>query len=153
MKERMKKLLACAGTVGALTIMLSVPVMADTKEDTQSIETQEVQEEAYDWSDKAAAAVNTYANIRSGADINNERVGKLPAGAVVTVEGEENGWMQVSSGDIKRRCERTFPIHTWRRRNRRGTASGNSGAGCCTAERICFSIRCRPCSYGSNHRV
>ena len=47
MKERMKKLLACAGTVGALTIMLSVPVMADTKEDTQSIETQEVQEEAY----------------------------------------------------------------------------------------------------------
>nr|WP_317363641.1 cell wall hydrolase [uncultured Blautia sp.] len=101
MKERMKKLLACAGTVGALTIMLSVPVMADTKEDTQSIETQEVQEEAYDWSDKAAAAVNTYANIRSGADINNERVGKLPAGAVVTVEGEENGWMQVSSGDIK----------------------------------------------------
>ena len=60
--------------------MFSVPVMADTKEDTQSIETQEVQEEAYDWSDKAAAAVNTYANIRSGADINNERVGKLPAG-------------------------------------------------------------------------
>ena len=101
MKERMKKLLACAGTVGALTIMLSVPVMADTKEDTQSIETQEVQEEAYDWSDKAAAAVNTYANIRSGADINNERVGKLPAGAVVTVVGEENGWIQVSSGEIE----------------------------------------------------
>ena len=98
MKERMKKLLACAGTVGALTMMLSVPVMADTKEDTQNIETQE---EAYDWSDKAAAAVNTYANIRSGSDINTERVGMLPAGAVVTVEGEENGWMQVSSGDIE----------------------------------------------------
>ena len=74
MKQKIKKLLTCVGAVGALTMMLSVPVLADTKED-------------YDWSDKAAADVNTYANIRSGADINTERVGMLPAGAVVTVEG------------------------------------------------------------------
>ena len=87
MKQKIKKLLTCVGAVGALTMMLSVPVLADTKED-------------YDWSDKAAADVNTYANIRSGADINTERVGMLPAGAVVTVEGEENGWFQVSSGEI-----------------------------------------------------
>lgn len=92
MKQKIKKLLTCVGAVGALTMMLSVPVLADTKED-------------YDWSDKAAADVNTYANIRSGADINTERVGMLPAGAVVTVEGEENGWFQVSS----RRDFRIYP--------------------------------------------
>lgn len=50
MKQKIKKLLTCVGAVGALTMMLSVPVLADTKED-------------YDWSDKAAADVNTYATF------------------------------------------------------------------------------------------
>ena len=98
MKQKIKKLLTCVGAVGALTMMLSVPVLADTKED-------------YDWSDKAAADVNTYANIRSGADINTERVGMLPAGAVVTVEGEENGWFQVSSGEISGYIREDLLVH------------------------------------------
>lgn len=84
MKERTKKLLACAGTVGVMTIMTTIPAMAAT----------------IDWNDKAAADVNTYANIRKSADINSERVGMLPAGAVVSVVGEENGWIQVESGEI-----------------------------------------------------
>lgn len=84
MKERTKKLLACAGTVGVMTIMTTIPAMATT----------------IDWNDKAAADVNTYANIRKSADINSERVGMLPAGAVVSVVGEENGWIQVESGEI-----------------------------------------------------
>ena len=98
MKQKIKKLLTCVGAVGALTMMLSVPVLADTKED-------------YGWSDKAAADVNTYANIRSGADINTERVGMLPAGAVVTVEGEENGWFQVSSGEISGYIREDLLVH------------------------------------------
>ena len=98
MKQKIKKLLTCVGAVGALTMMLSVPVLADTKED-------------YDWSDKAAADVNTYAHIRSGADINTERVGMLPAGAVVTVEGEENGWFQVSSGEISGYIREDLLVH------------------------------------------
>lgn len=84
MKERTKKLLACAGTVGVMTIMTTIPAMAAT----------------IDWNDKAAADVNTYANIRKSADINSERVGMLLAGAVVSVVGEENGWIQVESGEI-----------------------------------------------------
>ena len=84
MKARARRILACAGTVGVMTIMTAVPAMADT----------------IDWTDKAAADVNTYANIRKGADINSERVGMLPAGAVVSVVGEENGWIQVESGEI-----------------------------------------------------
>lgn len=101
MKQRMKKLLACAGAAGAITIVMSVPAMAETTGENQNINTNETQTEAYDWSDKAAADVNTYANIRSGSDISTERVGKLPAGAVVTVVGEENGWKQVVSGEVE----------------------------------------------------
>lgn len=100
MKERTRKLLACVGTVGMMTAVMTVPAMADTTGENQNIDTNEVQTEAFDWSDKAAANVNTYANIRSGSDISTERVGKLSAGAVVTVVGEENGWMQVESGEI-----------------------------------------------------
>ena len=93
MKERMKKLFACVGTVGVMTVTMAVPAMADTTGENQNIDTAEVQEavqeESFDWSDKAAANVNTYANIRQGSDIGTDRVGKLSAGAVVTVLGEE----------------------------------------------------------------
>lgn len=101
MKERMMKLLTCMGTVGVMTIAMTVPAMADTTGENQNIDTNDTQIEAFDWSDKAAAHVNTYANIRKGSDINTERVGKLQAGAVVTVVGEENGWMQIESGEIE----------------------------------------------------
>lgn len=101
MKERMKKLFACAGTVGMMTVVMAVPAMADTKEKDRNIDTAEVQKESFDWSDKAAANVSTYANIRQGSDIGTDRVGKLPAGAVVTVVGEEKGWLQVESGEVE----------------------------------------------------
>lgn len=105
MKERMKKLLTCVGTVGVMTVTMAVPAMADTTGENQNIDTaqvqEEVQEETFDWSDKAAANVNTYANIRQGSDIGTDRVGKLSAGAVVTVVGEENGWLQVVSGEVE----------------------------------------------------
>lgn len=97
MKNRVKKLLACAGTVGVMTAAMAVPAMAETTEESGNIENVQV----YDWSDKAAADVITYANIRSGADISYSRVGKLPAGAVATIVGEENGWIQVVSGEVE----------------------------------------------------
>lgn len=107
MKKRMLRILACAGTVGMLSTAFAVPAMADTTEENQNIDTTETEQteatdqESFDWSDKAAANVNTYANIRSGSDISAERVGKLPAGAVATVVGEENGWVQIVSGEVE----------------------------------------------------
>lgn len=107
MKKRMLRILACAGTVGMLSVAFAVPAMADTTEENQNIDTTATQQtevadqESFDWSDKAAANVNTYANIRSGSDISAERVGKLPAGAVATVVGEENGWIQIVSGEVE----------------------------------------------------
>ena len=91
--------------IGVMTVTMAVPAMADTTGENQNIDTAEVQEavqeESFDWSDKAAANVNTYANIRQGSDIGTDRVGKLSAGAVVTVLGEENGWLQVVSGEVE----------------------------------------------------
>lgn len=105
MKERMKKLLTCMGAVGVMTVAMTVPAMAETQGEDQNIDTAEtqeaIQEDTFDWSDKAAANVTTYANIRQGSDISTDRVGKLSAGAVVTVVGEENGWMEVVSGDVE----------------------------------------------------
>lgn len=105
MKERMKKLLTCMGAVGVMTVAMAVPAMAETQREDQNIDKPELQEamqgDTSDWSDKAAANVTTYANIRQGSDISTDRVGKLSAGAVVTVVGEENGWMEVVSGDVE----------------------------------------------------
>ena len=103
MKERMRKLFICMGAAGVMTAAMTVPAMAETPGEDQNINTAEeaIQEDVFDWSDKAAANVTTYANIRQGSDISTDRVGKLSAGAVVTVVGEENGWMEVVSGDVE----------------------------------------------------
>lgn len=84
MKTKSNRILSCLGGTVALSVMLTVPVFAEGT-----------------WEDKAAANVNTYANIRSEATIDSARVGRLPRGGVATVVGEENGWYQVVSGDIE----------------------------------------------------
>lgn len=96
-----KKLFVCAGTAGLLTAALAFPVMADSTADTVTIETAQETVSQEDWTEKAAADVLTYANIRSGADVNSSRVGKLPSGGVATIVGEENGWYQVVSGEVE----------------------------------------------------
>lgn len=129
MKERMRRILCCMGTAGVMTVMMAVPAMAaDVTEDDQNIEVvqeaeqtvdetevqdesevqeeTEVQEEAQaedaqdsSWSDKVAANVLTYANIREGAD---EQPVYRPSssGAVATVVGNDEGWLQVTSGEV-----------------------------------------------------
>lgn len=130
MKERMRRILCCMGTAGVMTVMMAVPAMAaDVTEDDQNIEVvqeaeqtvdeadvqdesevqeeTEVQEEAQaedaqdsSWSDKVAANVLTYANIREGADVRSQCIGRLPSGAVATVVGNDEGWLQVTSGEV-----------------------------------------------------
>lgn len=130
MKERMRRILCCMGTAGVMTVMMAVPAMAaDITEDDQNIEVvqeaeqtvdeadvqdesevqeeTEVQEEAQaedaqdsSWSDKVAANVLTYANIREGADVSSQCIGRLPSGAVATVVGNDEGWLQVTSGEV-----------------------------------------------------
>lgn len=53
------------------------------------------------WKDKAAANVNTCANIRMDAGVKNERVGVLLPGCVVDVLGEKDGWSQIKSQELE----------------------------------------------------
>lgn len=92
MKERLRRIFCCLGMVGTLSVFGSIPVMADTTDDNGI---------SYNWSDKAAANVITYANIRENADINSKCVGRLPSGAIATVTGTENGWIQITSGEVE----------------------------------------------------
>lgn len=89
MKERMRRVLCCIGTVGVMMTMGAMPAMADTLD------------ASYNWDDKAAANVVTYANIRESADADSNCVGRLPSGAVATVVGAENGWVQICSGEVE----------------------------------------------------
>ena len=106
MKERMRRILCCMGTAGVMTVMMAVPAMAaDVTEDNQNIEvmqeaeqtetdvqdtedgqdadmqeneeaqTEDTQDDS--WSDKVAANVLTYANIREGADVSSQCIGRL----------------------------------------------------------------------------
>lgn len=130
MKERMRRILCCMGTAGVMTVMMAVPAMAadvtgddqnievvqeaeqtvdeaDVQDESEVQEETEVQEEAQaedaqdsSWSDKVAANVLTYANIREGADVSSQCIGRLPSGAVATVVGNDEGWLQVTSGEV-----------------------------------------------------
>ena len=80
----------------ALSLAMTDPTFADTTGDTPD----NTQTEAV-WTDKEAADVNTYANIRVDASINSQRVGRLPKGGVAVAVGEKDGWIQVSSGDVE----------------------------------------------------
>ncbi len=72
---------------------------AETEPQTQpEPETQpEVQSE---FSDIAIAQVDDYVNVRSAATTESEIVGKLYNNSAAKILGEENGWYQISSGNV-----------------------------------------------------
>lgn len=73
---------------------------AEAGDDVQAEEAQDEDAQDNGWSDKVAANVLTYANIREGADVSSQCIGRLPSGAVATVVGNDEGWLQVTSGEV-----------------------------------------------------
>ena len=63
----------------------------------------ETRETVSDTKDKeyGIADVNTNLNIRSGGGMEYSVIGKLPRDAVCIIEGEENGWACIISGDVR----------------------------------------------------
>lgn len=98
MKNKTKTIAVC-GCIFAMTTAMTAPVYADTNAS--------VYNNPYfveNWADKAVADLtssNGYTLIRSGEDSSSDCVGVLTPGALVTVEGEENGWTKISSGNIE----------------------------------------------------
>ncbi len=98
MKNKTKTIAVC-GCIFAMTAAMTAPVYADTNAS--------VYNNPYfvdNWADKAVAGLtssNGYTLIRSGEDSSSDCVGVLTPGTLVTVEGEENGWTKISSGNIE----------------------------------------------------
>ena len=53
-----------------------------------------------EFSDTAIAQVDDYVNVRTAATTESEIVGKLYNNSAATILGEENGWYQISSGNV-----------------------------------------------------
>ena len=141
MKERMRHILCCIGTVGLMMTMGAVPAMADTLDDA-----------SYNWDDKVAANVVTYANIRESADADSSCVGRLPSGAVATVVGAENGWVEICSGEVEGYIREDLLLYQDDAKNlyealhgrdsgNRGNSGRNSGNGSSRDRCFCFKPR------------
>lgn len=81
------------GSVLTLTVIMAAPVKAETNEETILNKT--------DWSTMAAANVEGYANIRSGANADSEIVGVLMPGYAVTVTEKGDEWSKISSNGVE----------------------------------------------------
>ena len=86
---------------GALTMtaIMAVPAYADTLTDATTKEESILYTES--WNDKAAANVESYANIRVSASADSGQTGILLPGHAVNVEGQEGDWSKVSSDGIE----------------------------------------------------
>lgn len=60
-----------------------------------------VPEEINTWETKAAANVNSYANIRSDASEEAEKTGVLPKGAAADVIEQQGEWTKITSGEVE----------------------------------------------------
>lgn len=72
---------------------------ADTASQDQT-ETQDTQSTENEFANTAIAQVDDYVNIRSEASEDGEILGKLYNNSIGTVNGEENGWYQITSGSV-----------------------------------------------------
>ena len=62
--------------------------------------TENVDTEQNEFANTAIAQVDDYVNIRSEASEDGEILGKLYNNSIGTVNGEENGWYQITSGSV-----------------------------------------------------
>ena len=65
---------------------------------------------ASEYADIAVAQVDNYVNVRSGASEDSDVVGKLYDNSAATVEGEENGWYKISSGNVEGYVKTEFVV-------------------------------------------
>lgn len=76
----------------------------DAKEEKEAAEAKETKTVAKDAADSyeniGVATVTTYVNVRDEASENGSVVGKLYTNNACNVEGEENGWYKITSGNI-----------------------------------------------------
>lgn len=90
------------GSVLAISAGAGTLVYADetSTEITNDNSTASVLETA-EWDNKAAADVQTYANVRAEASAEAEKAGVMPKGAAAQVIEQQGEWTKVSSGEVE----------------------------------------------------
>ena len=73
---------------------------AQTDDAAADAPTESVDTEQNEFANTAIAQVDDYVNIRSEASEDGEILGKLYNNSIGTVNGEENGWYQITSGSV-----------------------------------------------------
>ncbi len=75
-----------------------------------AVEENEAPVVASEYADIAVAQVDNYVNVRSGASEDAEVVGKLYNDSAASVEGEENGWYKIKSGNVEGYVKTEFVV-------------------------------------------
>ena len=102
MKNRTWKVAGILGSVLAISASTGTLVRADeTSTEITNDNSADSVLEASAWETKAAANVNTYANVREEASANSEKIGVMPKGATAQVVEQEGEWTKVSSGEVE----------------------------------------------------
>lgn len=102
MKNRTWKVAGILGGVLAISASTGTLVRADeTSTEITNDNSADSVLEASAWETKAAANVNTYANVREEASADSEKTGVMPKGATAQVVEQEGEWTKVSSGEVE----------------------------------------------------
>lgn len=99
MRVNRKGVTVAIGSAMALTTIMAAPVFADTVSADVTNEESVLHTEA--WTDRAAANVQSYANIRSEASTDSERVGVLLPGYEADVIENDGNWSKIKSGNVE----------------------------------------------------
>ncbi len=102
MKNRTWKVAGILGGVLAISAGTGTLVRADeTSTEITNDNSADSVLEASAWETRAAANVNTYANVREEASEDSEKTGVMPKGAAAEVVEQEGEWTKVSSGEVE----------------------------------------------------
>lgn len=102
MKNRTWKVAGILGGVLAISAGAGTLVRADeTSTEITNDNSADSVLEADAWETKAAANVNTYANVRTEASADAEKAGVMPKGAAAEVIEKEGEWTRIISGDVE----------------------------------------------------
>ncbi|HIU77429.1 MAG TPA: SH3 domain-containing protein [Candidatus Pelethocola excrementipullorum] len=99
MRVNKRGVVVAIGSAMTLTTIMAAPVFADTT--SADVTNEESILDTAAWTNRVAANVQSYANIRSGATTESERVGVLMPGHAAEVVENDGNWSKIKSGNVE----------------------------------------------------
>lgn len=99
MRVTKRSVIVAIGSAMTLTTIMAAPVFADTT--SADVTNEESILDTAAWTNRAAANVESYANIRSEATTDSERIGVLMPGHAAEVIENDGNWSKIKSGNVE----------------------------------------------------